>query len=68
MIHWGFDLFSNFIPIKFASKKKKKVGLLLARRGYVICQGHLRSLVAALCCSLCQKGWWNLCAPHHGLC
>lgn len=62
-------------PLNLQAEKRRKKGevgegggLLLASRGCVICRGHLRSLVAALFCSLCQRWCWNRCAPHPGLC
>lgn len=62
----------QIIPLILESKKKKKnekgAVLLLASTGCVICWGHLRSPVAALPCSSCQRWCWNRCVPHPGLC
>ena len=57
------------LPLNLPAKKKriKDGAFLLASRCCVICWGHLRSPVAALLCSLCQRWCWNRCVPHPGL-
>lgn len=75
MSHSGFLMLSPIsFPLNLQAEKRRKKGrwrggvLLLASSGCVICRGHLRSLVVALFCSLCQRWCWNRCAPHPGLC
>lgn len=60
--------YSSYIRKQKNKKNKKGAVLLLASTGCVICWGHLRSPVAALPCSSCQRWCWNRCVPHPGLC